>query len=191
MHGLFNGGEEMISRDNHTRRVEVIETSRLLLRRPVLTDKDILSSILLDEQAQRFLGGVLSPDDAEARITALLQTWEDQKGSAWAVCEQGKDTPCGTCALDMFEEEIEISYRFSPVVWGRGYATEAAAACLCYGFRDLGFTRIIGVTQEANRGSQHVLEKLGMKHVRNLWKWEAPQRYYEITSLEWFTQQEK
>jgi len=181
----------MISRDNHMGRVEVIETPRLLLRRPTLTDKDALTRILLDEQAQHFLGGVLSPDEAEARITALLQTWEDQNGGAWAVCEQEKNTPCGTCALDMFKEEIEISYRFSPVVWGRGYATEAAAACLRYGFQDLGLTRIIGVTQEANRGSQHVLEKLGMKHVRNLWKWEAPQRYYEITSLEWLAQQEK
>jgi [ribosomal protein S5]-alanine N-acetyltransferase len=78
----------------------------------------------------------------------------------------------------------------APAYWGYGYATEAATACLTYGFQTLQLDHIIGVTQEANRGSQRVLEKLGMRHLRNLWKWNAPQRLYQLTRTEWLANQE-
>ena len=58
--------------------------------------------------------------------------------------------------------DIEIGYRLMPDAWGRGFATEGAAAMRDYGFDDLGLGRIIGVTHAGNRASQHVLTKIGM-----------------------------
>jgi RimJ/RimL family protein N-acetyltransferase len=173
---------------------ETIETLRLLLRRPTLTDRAFLTSLFQNEQVKRFLGGALSPLAAEERVARLFRSWEPIEGQAWGewvVCEKGSSEAVGICSLGFFETEIEVAYMLAPAYWGYGYATEAATACLAYGFQTLQLDHIIGVTQEANHGSQRVLENLGMHHVRNLWKWNAPQRLYQATRTEWLAKQER
>ena len=59
-----------------------------------------------------------------------------------------------------------------PEAWGRGFATEGAAALLDYGFDDLGLDRVIGVTHPGNKASQRVLMKAGLADIG--WG-----RYYE------------
>src|SRR5260370_18531316 len=139
---------------------ETIETPRLLLRRPLPTDAMALRSLFCSEQVKRYLGGASSIQDAEEGVTRIFHTWEDPKNGTWGewvICEKGSDEPLGIGSLGWFETEIEVAYMLTPTVWGRGYATEAASACLTYGFEKLQLDRIIGGTQEANRRSQHVL----------------------------------
>ena len=171
--------------DSLTQMAQTIETPRLLLRRPEQTDATVLSSLWCDEQVQQFMGGVLSQQDANARAADILQSWKDYKAGLWAVCERENNRPIGLCGLGIFEAEIEIIYKFFPIYWGRGYATEAVNASLAYGFQILQIDRIIGVTQEANYVSRHILEKVGMHHIHDLWKWDAPQRVYVLTRVEW------
>lgn len=171
--------------DSLTQMVQVIETSRLLLRRPEQTDAVVLSDLWRDEQVQQFMGGVLSQHEADVRAADVLQSWNDHKAGLWAVCKRENNKPLGLCGLGIFEAEIEIIYKFFPIYWGRGYATEAVKASLAYGFQILQIDRIIGVTQEANYASRHILEKIGMHHVHDLWKWGAPQRVYALTRVEW------
>jgi [ribosomal protein S5]-alanine N-acetyltransferase len=168
---------------------EPIETSRLLLRRPTPREVGTLSTLWCNEQVQQFMGGVLSQQDAQARMIDILHQWEESKAGLWAVYEREHGDLIGLCGLGRFESETELIYKLFPVFWGRGYATEAAAASLAYGFQTLQLDRIIAVTQEANRRSQRVLEKLGMRHRRTLWKWEAVQRVYELTQSVWLTEQ--
>lgn len=172
----------MNQRDGRSAIAEAIVTSRLLLRRPLPADVVALKSLFCNQQVQRYLGGALSPQVAEEQVTRIFHAWadpQDEFWGEWVMCEQGSDEPLGICSLGWFETEIEVSSMLTPTMWGRGYATEAAHASLIYGFQELQLDHIVGVTQEANRSSQHVLEKLGMHHARNLWKWGAPQRLYE------------
>jgi ribosomal-protein-alanine N-acetyltransferase len=173
---------------------EAVETPRLLLRRPTLTDTSFLTSLFQNEQVKRFLGGALSPQAAEERVARLFRSWEAIDGQTWGewvVCEKGSNESVGICSLGFFETEVEVAYMLAPVYWGHGYATESATACLAYGFQTLQLDHIIGVTQEPNLGSQRVLEKLGMRHVRDLWKWNAPQRLYQVTRTEWLAKQDR
>ena len=48
-------------------------------------------------------------------------------------------------------------------MWGAGLATEAAAACLHFGFGALGLPRIVAGVDPSNQASSRVLEKLGMR----------------------------
>src|SRR5881227_3139476 len=59
--------------------------------------------------------------------------------------------------------EVEVGYRLSPRMWGRGYATEGARALLRYGFDVLGLYRIVGLTHPENLASQRVLCKAGLR----------------------------
>lgn len=160
--------------------VEEIETVRLLLLRPTKRDGIVLSKLWQTDEVQGYMGGVLSEQDAEMRMSKILEGWEGSAKGLWAVFEKGGEEPIGLCGLGDFEEEVEIIYKFFPQYWGKGYATEAASMALRYGFETLKLACIVGVTQEVNRASQRVLEKLGMQHVRNLMKWGVDQRYYEL-----------
>ena len=57
----------------------------------------------------------------------------------------------------------EIGYVFHPDASGRGYATEAAAALLDFGFRECGFHRLFARLDPENRGSVGVVERLGLR----------------------------
>ncbi len=57
----------------------------------------------------------------------------------------------------------EMGCEFAPDYWNRGYATEATAAMLAFGFQELDLHRIWASTMAPNMGARRVLEKLGMK----------------------------
>ena len=61
--------------------------------------------------------------------------------------------------------DVEIAYHFLPSAWGKGYATEAAAAILAFGFENARLKEIIGSAYLDNVASWRVLEKVGMRFV--------------------------
>ena len=56
-----------------------------------------------------------------------------------------------------------MGYELAPRYWGCGYATEAAAALLAFGFRELKLHRVWAQCIAENTASAHVLEKIGMR----------------------------
>jgi RimJ/RimL family protein N-acetyltransferase len=61
------------------------------------------------------------------------------------------------------EGVAEIGYWIGVPFWRRGYASEAAAELLRYGFEDVGLHRIFGEHYSRNPASGRVLQKLGMQ----------------------------
>jgi RimJ/RimL family protein N-acetyltransferase len=59
-------------------------------------------------------------------------------------------------------DEVEIAYALRREWWGRGLATEAAAAVRDYALGRLGRRRLICLVAPENRRSARVAEKLGM-----------------------------
>jgi RimJ/RimL family protein N-acetyltransferase len=57
---------------------------------------------------------------------------------------------------------VEIGWRLHPDFWGQGYATEAAAAALRFGFEKAGLTEIVAFTTTLNARSQAVMVRIGM-----------------------------
>ncbi len=57
---------------------------------------------------------------------------------------------------------VEIGWRLHPDFWGLGYATEAAAAALRFGFEQAGLSEVVAFTTTSNTRSQAVMARLGM-----------------------------
>jgi len=68
----------------------------------------------------------------------------------------------GDCGLVIQEvdgiEELEVGYHFNRKYWGRGFATEAARACMDYAFERLGRRRVISMIRPDNAPSRRVAE---------------------------------
>jgi len=59
---------------------------------------------------------------------------------------------------------VEIGWRLALKSWGRGYATEAARACLAFAFERAGMDALVAMTVPENIRSRRVMERLGMTH---------------------------
>jgi ribosomal-protein-alanine N-acetyltransferase len=165
--------------------VAVLETERLLLKRPSREEDEGLSGLWRDAEVRRYLGGVVGEEVIEKKLAWQQIHWEQAGFGQWTVYEKANGQITGLCGLHHSQKGIELSYDFYPAFWGRGIATEAARACLEDGFSRLHLECVFVVTQEANVASCHLAEKLGMQKVERLWEFEAWQSVYEITHQEW------
>lgn len=70
----------------------------------------------------------------------------------------------GLCGL-LYRDYLaipDVGYGFMQRYGGQGYATEAAAAVVAYGFAELGMSRICGIVSPHNDASKHILQKIGL-----------------------------
>lgn len=90
----------------------------------------------------------------------------------------------GTCGIEPFnvdgQPEVELGYRLCLKFWGKGYAKEAAAAMLKYGFDDLKLPKIMAFVLPQNRASVRILEQLGFQYLRDFVQAELCHRLYEF-----------
>lgn len=66
-----------------------------------------------------------------------------------------------------FLPAVGMYWMLDPAHRGNGYATEAAAALIAYGFGEMRLQRIVATTEPANTASQAVMRRLGMRLDRN------------------------
>jgi RimJ/RimL family protein N-acetyltransferase len=142
------------------RQAPVIETAHLRLRGFAPGDLDALAAIYADEAVMRYNGGVRDRAQTEAAIARYRAEWATHGHGDWAVTDVADGALFGICG---YVERGRLGYALAQAAWGRGLATEAAGACLRYGFERLGFGEIVASAARENGASRHVLEKLGMR----------------------------
>jgi len=62
---------------------------------------------------------------------------------------------------------VEIGWRLDPLVWGRGLATEGAAAILKHAFAELNVEEVVSIYHPENGASGKVMMHLGMQFDRD------------------------
>src|SRR5947199_10400428 len=103
-----------------------LETARLLLRPPRLTDAAPLFEFLGDRTAMQYTIAQQSLRDCR-RYIAVHERQRRRIGCApWVVIEKATGRVIGSGGLyeDPFDpgRGVEVGYLFSPAVWGSGYA---------------------------------------------------------------------
>ena len=78
------------------------------------------------------------------------------------------------------EPSVEIGWSITPPRQGEGFATEAARACVAWGFERCGLQRIVAFALIDNERSRRVMEKLGMAYVRDFERAGLPHALYEL-----------
>lgn len=149
--------------------IPTITTSRLILRAFTEEDIDPLHNILGEEDVLRYFPNPNPPsrEKVEKLISARLDHWEEHGFGWWAIEPRSKKQLIGWSGLLFLPEteEVEVGYLLDKAFWGKGLATEAAQACLQYGFKDFDMQSIVAIVHPENVASQRVIEKLGMSFV--------------------------
>ena len=146
----------------------IIETQRLLLRTFTPGDAPLIYELTLDPDVTRYtLDPVVDIGQAKEILEkTILPQYVLYNYGRWAVHTKPGHEFIGWCGLKSRPElnEIDLGYRFMKKAWGFGYATEAAFACIKYGFEKLGLQHIVGRSLPGNIASVRVLEKCGMNY---------------------------
>jgi RimJ/RimL family protein N-acetyltransferase len=147
-------------------------TERLILRPLRDSDLDALAAIYADPQTMRFLGGPRTREHARTGLGWMITAHSDQGYGLWATTLRADGTLAGRCGILVQDvdgvTEHEIAYLLGSQWWGRGYATEAAAAIRDHARTQLGLGRLISLIDPENTPSQAVARRIGMQHERDL-----------------------
>lgn len=144
----------------------VLETERLLLRKFTLGDVAALTAVIGDPIAMRWYPAPFDHDGATAWIKGNIQRYQRDGYGLWAMVLKASAELIGDCGCAIQEvgdkQEIEIGYHVRRDLWGNGYATEAARACMEFAFNKLGARRVISIIRPENVNSLRVAEKNGL-----------------------------
>ena len=147
-----------------------INTERLRLRGWKPEDHAPFAAMCADPDVMRYIGNgqTRTADDAARYIASFEKEWNERGFGLFAVESKQTGDLIGFTGFswpDFLPEvfpSVEIGWRFSKPSWGKGIASEAAAAALSFGVNELGITDIVSIHQLENRASARIMQKLGM-----------------------------
>lgn len=144
----------------------VLETSRLRLREFIPQDADALAAVLGDPVAMQYYPAPFDRKGIEEWIAKNIARNQRDGHGLWAMVLKDSGELIGDCGCTLQEVEgkdhVEIGYHVRRDLWGNGYATEAAQACMQYAFTQLAVDRVISLIRPENMQSIRVAEKNGM-----------------------------
>ena len=154
----------------------ILETERLILRNwHIPQDVPDAFAIYSNPEVIQYLGVNPQPvpdhEEMERRIT-LWRDFNDQNPPYGMFAIEGKSNGRVIGAM-IFRElpdadrngtgDYEIGWHLGQEFWGHGYATEAGAALLAYGFNSCpNLKEILAIAYPENHRSLRVMEKLGL-----------------------------
>jgi [ribosomal protein S5]-alanine N-acetyltransferase len=150
------------------RRFPVIETRRLMLRRPLQKDARALLEISQDAAVMQYYGLAVFQNQAEAldEIQWFNQLFARAQGIRWVLTEKGSGDYIGDIGLHHYMQEharAEIGFKLAKAYWHQGLMSEALRPALSYGFEAMALNRIEAVVDPRNAACLGLLKKAGFK----------------------------
>jgi RimJ/RimL family protein N-acetyltransferase len=141
----------------------ILFTERLILRVPEAADLDGWAAMSLDEETNRFIGGVKSRAEAWRMLCAMRGAWDIRGFAMFSVIERATGAWVGR--LGPWDPEgwpgKEIGWGVAPQFAGKGYAYEGAVAAMDYAFDILGWPDVIHTIDPENTRSIALAQRLG------------------------------
>ncbi len=169
--------------------LEELRTERLLLRRPTAADYADLLRMHSDPEVMATLGGVRGEEVTDRYLREMIAHWESQAFGYWMAHDPETGAFAGRAGLRLMvvagQPEIELGYGFMSDYWGRGIATEAAAAIVRVGFESVGTRELVCFTATTNDRSQRVMEKAGFRYEKDFVYADITHRLYRLDVDRW------
>lgn len=150
-------------------------TARLRFREMIEADLDAMAALLGDPAVMRFYPAPRTREQAAEWIAGNRRRYAQDGHGLWVIetlpehSDDGEPGFVGDCGLTWQEvngePRLEVGYHVRADLWGRGYATEAAAACRDHARDALGHHELVAIIHPENTASRRVAERIGMTMV--------------------------
>ncbi|MEM9579171.1 MAG: GNAT family N-acetyltransferase [Pseudomonadota bacterium] len=150
-----------------TAHIPQIETDRLILRAPALSDLDHLEAFYQTERSH-WVGGPLTRNQCWRVIAGTLGHWLLNGFGMWALHHKGDDRIIGMLGFLNMDgwHEPEMAWNLHEGFEGKGLALEAALAARAHAAAHLGLDRMISYADPANTRSIALMHRLGARFER-------------------------
>ena len=144
------------------------ETARLFLRKWRDSDREPFAAMNSDPAVMEFFPALQGRAGSDASIDSWQSQFAAQGWSNWAAELKETGEFIGFVGLSVprrqfpFSPCVEVGWRLARKFWGRGLASEAAAASLRVGFERIGLEEIVSMTALGNLRSRAVMERIGL-----------------------------
>jgi RimJ/RimL family protein N-acetyltransferase len=140
----------------------VLETERLLLRRPTLADVKAIARLANDRRIAENTRRLPHPYSQDDAIDFVRATANETRGTVLLI-ESDFET-IGVVGVDWREPDApELGYWLGVEHWGQGFGTEAARAMIDFTFEEFDIEHLISGARIANPASRNILEKCGFQ----------------------------
>lgn len=141
-------------------------TERLRFREMVDADLDRMADLLGDHDVMRHYPRPKTRDEALGWIQWNKHNYAEHGYGLWIVEDHAGEF-VGDCGLTWQpvdgEQILEVGYHVVRTLQGRGYASEAARACLDLATGPIGESRVVAIINPENAPSRRVAEKIGLR----------------------------
>lgn len=142
----------------------ILQTRRLGLRRYRPDDTEPLRAVFADPYAARFYPAMNTSAALERRIDWNLRNYADHGFGLWVLELLETGAFIGDAGITWQSPEgeriLEIGWHVHPAFRGLGYATEAARACMAFGFEQLEAGTLSSIVDPANAASIKVATRV-------------------------------
>jgi RimJ/RimL family protein N-acetyltransferase len=164
--------------------IPTLKTKRLTLRPVSLSDQAaMVDTIMSDMDVMEWLPYSDAVSTLEGQqevalgyIKEFIKPWDSLGFGVWAVCIRDSELGamggfigyCGFIPEKIEGAGPEIAYAMKKSMWSNGLVTEALTACLDWIFGKPEISCVHAVTDKENIASRRVLDKIGMRHEKNV-----------------------
>ncbi len=145
-----------------------IETERLILRSWRVTDRAVFAEINSNNKVMKYFPKPLSIEESNGFVDRINSEFEETGFGLYAVEIKETGEFIGYVGFHRFAFDVpfspgwEIGWRISDKFWNKGYATEAAMACIKYAQEKKLCNRLYSFTAVPNIASENVMKRIGM-----------------------------
>ena len=140
----------------------VLETERLLLRKPTLADVKAIASLANDRRIAENTRRLPHPYLQDHAVDFVRALADNSRETVFLI--ENNFVPIGVVGVDWRQPETpELGYWLGVEHWGQGFGTEAARAVIDYTFEEFDAEHMISGARVANPSSRNILEKCGFQ----------------------------
>lgn len=144
----------------------IIETARLMLRQPVISDSEEYHQLLSLDAVTRFTNIPQSParKRSERYVSWMSKLLSRGNGCAWIIERRTSNEMIGAIRINEIHRKAsygEVGYELDPEFWNQGLMTEALTAITQIGHREFKLNRMEAWVIPGNIASETVLTKNG------------------------------
>jgi RimJ/RimL family protein N-acetyltransferase len=140
----------------------VLETERLLLRRPTLADVKAITRLANDRRIAENTRRLPHPYSEDHAIEFVRKAASDNRGTVFLI--ENNFAPFGVVGIDWREPDApELGYWLGVEHWGQGFGTEAARAVIDFTFEEFEVEHLVAGARVTNPSSRNILEKCGFQ----------------------------